>query len=501
MKLRLIFMVLVATVSLSGCMTITKQIQNTVANSTHYPAALGITEVSTSPPLVNVTRYKPYRTDPQSKQLAIALAVSGGGYRASNLVIGVLLGLEQYKDPRLQGNLLQNIDYISSVSGGGFGIGYYLSRLYGFEHKHATDYPQPVFSLKKQLSESLQYPAQKINGHYTGKGNVLNLDLSSMIDLGANHYDEYEQALNEALLGGTKNDFVLGDVFVPKYSNRKAYLPLWVVNATIYQNMGIFRFAPGVIAAYKLRGYRHMGKDQAIYRPYTDPNYASQLPFSVALAASSSVPFAMSATTLESESCSNQCYLQLFDGGLSDNLGLDSAYEMLSQNKAKQKLLIIVDASGSVPHAFSKEKESPGIFSMIWQVMNSGIDANHIIEKNDASKVVHAILCQEGAKNVLVAYLDLSEFPKAYDIPTSLSLTSAQQKQLFTIGQKIVSNSKTLQVSLRELLAGNQKVDACSPAVMKKIENAQRLTPHKLRNQPMKLKKPQISEGSGALAK
>lgn len=468
--MRFVVILLLLAVSLSGCMTITKQIRNTVTNADHYPSARAKNEsVSDHPPEVLLSNYKsvsdslsrPYQTP----KIAVALASSGGGYRASNLLIGVLLGLEQYHDPGLNGNLLENIDYISSVSGSNFGVGYYLSRLYAFKIKHFGEKPMPHFSLKEQVADLLKYPAQKIDGNYTGRGNVLNINLSSMIDLGANHYDKYETILNDAVLNNRYEPFVLGDDFIPVDSSKPALLPLWLVNATIYQNMGIFRFSPRVLAHYQIRGYRHLGTDHVLAKNYADPMYGMKLPYSVALAASSSVPFAMSSTTLTSDDCINECYMQLFDGGLSDNLGLDSAYQMLVQDKAPIKLLIIVDASGEKPHAYSKFKASPGIFSLMWRIMNSGIDATHLIERNNAKKFAHAMLCQAGAKNVIVAYLDLSSYPDAYKIPTSLHISNQQQLALLKIGQQLVAKDKALQDQLKQVLAGNLKVDSCSAKI------------------------------------
>ena len=56
------------------------------------------------------------------KDLVITVALSGGGLRAANLATGVLLALEQiHHEKKLRLNLLQEIDYFSTVSGGGFG--------------------------------------------------------------------------------------------------------------------------------------------------------------------------------------------------------------------------------------------------------------------------------------------------------------------------------------------------------------------------------------------
>ncbi|MEI7836280.1 MAG: hypothetical protein WCK05_07690, partial [Planctomycetota bacterium] len=60
----------------------------------------------------------------QDPAAGMALACSGGGMRAANLVAGVLLGLEELKkEPGSNANAPREVDYFSSVSGGGMGVG------------------------------------------------------------------------------------------------------------------------------------------------------------------------------------------------------------------------------------------------------------------------------------------------------------------------------------------------------------------------------------------
>ena len=456
-------------------MTITNQIQNAVATAKNYPAAPGVglqdQKVSASPPMVNIQDYKSVEKSPlrpyQRSDLAVAVAVSGGGYRASNLTIGVLLGLEKSRVNKLKGNLLEEVDYFSTVSGGGFGVGYYLEQLSLFLNKHQKEIPLPHYSLAESINQALKTPAGVQKNMYTGEGDVLDIDQTGVIELGVDHYDSYESLIYFGLLNGHQNDFSLGDIFIPADSKSEPMLPLWVVNATIYQNMAILPFTPKVLSDYKINVYRHLGVLSNLRGQPSDSGYASDFPYSVALAASSSVPFAMRSVTLGSGACPGGCYLQLFDGGLSDNLGMVSAYDMLMQDPAPMKLLIVIDAGKNHPSAFSQNETPPGIFSMIWQVMNSGIDASRLLVRNNVRQFANAILCQNGASNVLVAYLDLSQYPEADQIPTNLNLSSDQQKELLQVGQELVSQNSILQKSLPALLNGDHSIGAC-PAEMPK---------------------------------
>jgi hypothetical protein len=53
----------------------------------------------------------------QDSDIVIVVAISGGGQRAGNFGTGVLLGLEEIKAG--PGDLLDEVDYFSTVSGGG----------------------------------------------------------------------------------------------------------------------------------------------------------------------------------------------------------------------------------------------------------------------------------------------------------------------------------------------------------------------------------------------
>ena len=88
--------------------------------------------------MLNLTKYKSsHERNTQKNGIAMALAASGGGYRAAN-IIGRDVKLEKLHSNQLHGNLLQQIDYYSTVSGGGFGVGYYFAQLDNYLASHST---------------------------------------------------------------------------------------------------------------------------------------------------------------------------------------------------------------------------------------------------------------------------------------------------------------------------------------------------------------------------
>ena len=65
----------------------------------------------------------------QNPNIALGIGISGGGSRAQFFSMGVLLGLEEIEKSNLQRNFLSEIDYFSTVSGGCYSAGYYLTIL------------------------------------------------------------------------------------------------------------------------------------------------------------------------------------------------------------------------------------------------------------------------------------------------------------------------------------------------------------------------------------
>ena len=85
---------------------------------------------------VDLTGYKSVQTRAgQDASLGVAVAISGGGHRAGNFAVGVMLALEELTGgPSAVSNALMEIDYLSTVSGGGLAAATYVGSL----HDHLT---------------------------------------------------------------------------------------------------------------------------------------------------------------------------------------------------------------------------------------------------------------------------------------------------------------------------------------------------------------------------
>ncbi len=279
----------------------------------------------------------------QAPEVALALALSGGGMRAANFAVGVMLAMEQ--QPTLASNLLLETDYLSTASGGGFAAAAFLGAR--FEHLHQAATPRPVFSFAARvapetpLGEALR----------TGYGRMLTAPGCKTVTVARDRGHGFEQLLHDRLLAAASptaaargRTLVLGDLFRPVALPVAAeqLLPQWVANATSAESGVRVPLTPGVLARAFVTGYVHRCADRTLHDPYA-------LPWSVALKASASLPGVIPETVLATGHADTANRLHLTDGGVADNQGIITALEILRQvglrePGVRRKILIVVDA-------------------------------------------------------------------------------------------------------------------------------------------------------------
>ncbi|MCX2757686.1 patatin-like phospholipase family protein [Vibrio sp. Sgm 22] len=292
----------------------------------------------------------------QDNKVTLILSFSGGGTRAAALSYGVLQALRD-TDIEIDGeriNLLEEVDMISSVSGGSFTAAYY--GLYG--DKIFEDYEEAF--LYHEVSE----------------------DLISIL-LSPSYWFSYATRTDKAT--DYYDDNIFGDSTFADI--RREGAPYIVINATDISTGSRFSFT----------------------QEYFDLICSDLNSYSVSssVTASSAVPFVFTPVVLENK---NDCdksdhlqpsfeatsyrnrnlikslesyshkdevnYLHLVDGGITDNLGLLSVYEMseylrfndkeelqsLHKNQSARPIVIIsVDASTSPESGIRKSIEAPSM--------------------------------------------------------------------------------------------------------------------------------------------
>lgn len=226
----------------------------------------------------------------------IGLAISGGGSRAANFAASVMWELDRL-------GVLKHVQYISAVSGGALPAAYYS--LFRDDPKKWNEH-----ELKRVMSQ--------------------NFELSFLASI--------LNPFRWPLFFGTGYDRtdILASVFGNLVFENKTYgeIPrpdeqMLIVNATNLSWGGTFSF----------------NKSKVDYIQ----SDLKKLPVAVAVAASAAYPGVLRAVTLRNFGISwRRAYLHLIDGGVADNLALETLSEIygnhLKRAREKQCLLMLVDA-------------------------------------------------------------------------------------------------------------------------------------------------------------
>ena len=351
-------------------------------------------------PTVDLSYYRSVQERPgQDSTLALALAISGGGSRAANFAVGVMLGLEEIVLDG-QEDVLDQVDYLSTVSGGGFAGGAYINALYEhhyFDRKESFRFRDYVEGqVRTDLGRSYVAPLLGAN---------LNPRLLfTPIDDG----DALEKAIDDHVLGFRRRRFFnggrslrLGDLFVPRDSNRSAVrFPMHVANSSIIGTMAIFPFTPDILECYQVDGYSHRMRLR-----YMGKNFnAYQVPHAVGIKASGSFPVLISNSTLRSTYLPGRPFLHLMDGAMTDNLGFYTAVDLLLQDHAPRKGLLIIDADADIqPNTFSKRQGSVFSLRVLAGLTSSGLYAR----KNILSQELAVLQTSEGLQSFIFSFRDL----------------------------------------------------------------------------------------------
>jgi NTE family protein len=408
----------------------------------------------------------------------VALTFSGGGTRAAALAYGVLDKLQQTRIDKNNKSLLDEVDVISTVSGGSFTGAYYT--LFGnnifIEFKDKFLYRDLEAELFRQMINPLNW-WRLVSPYF------------SRIDLAAEIYDEsiFNRETYSTLI-------------------KKAKKPFLIINATNLYQGARFEFTG--------RQFHYLGSDIRSY------------PIARAVAASSAFPFLLSPISLvnyphpvgkkitpqdelASEDYRNNKrryytaknndiyanekehpYVHLMDGGLADNLGLRAIYDLyvredirtkINNGKIKRLLVIVVNAKATKRETFDKNEAPPGLKTTAYKTATVSMD-NYTFESlevfadlfQERIKAQQSIVaCQqlldrqarEGCKipqlaggNLKLYVVDLSfddlADPQLRDyfnsLPTSFKLSQEQVDNLIEVGGKLLEQHPEFQKFLAD---------------------------------------------------
>lgn len=418
---------------------------------------------------------KPYRFSPQvesnnTDSLFVCLAFSGGGTRAAALSYGVL---EKLRKTRItwkgvEKSLLDEVDCISSISGGSFTAAYYGL----FRDRIFQDFRAKFLDVDVQgtLIRQLFNPVNWVR---------LASPYFNRIDLAAEYYDEsvFEGKTFASLAEPSRRPFV-------------------ILNATNMVNGERFEFTQ--------EQFDFLVSDLNSY------------PVARAVAASSAFPFLLSPITLKNYPhtqfrlpqdyqsglgdyddnrlryywAKNRSiyvddkklpYLHLMDGGLADNIGLrpiEGAYrrtsgfirQLLNDGKIEKFVVIVVNAHTVEKDEISDDESPPGLFTVASKTATIAME-NYSVETIEAMKELHKERVK-AQKNIAACQKRLDQCPGStplpkfaadidpyvidvnfealknparrdyfLSLPTSFSLTQEQVDALIKVGPQLLEES------------------------------------------------------------
>ena len=297
-------------------------------------------------PSVSLDDYKSVQerdTKFQNPHIALGIGISGGGSRAQFFSMGVLLGLEEIQEDNSQRNFLNEIDYFSTVSGGCFSAGYYLTILKNKLFYDNCSFNEFYFSKADAYKDYVDKSANilsLLNNSRNEKGDKISM--TQRIDSDILQYD----ATNPENVNKFNSQMLLSDFFVPKSSTATPSLPMLVANGTAFNNGERIPFMPHIIRGLNLNSSLAPNK-ASIALNENEVNDGYDFPLTYAITASSAFPGVLPKVKFGVKN--QEKILCIVDGGASDNMGYKTLVELLHNDTKvndKNKKALFIDCLG-----------------------------------------------------------------------------------------------------------------------------------------------------------
>ncbi|MCD0469996.1 patatin-like phospholipase family protein [Flavobacterium sp. JAS] len=297
-------------------------------------------------PAVSLSDYKSVQERDkkfQNPNIALGIGISGGGSRAQFFSMGVLLGLEEIKENDGQRNFLNEIDYYSTVSGGCFSAGYYLTILKNKLFYDNCTFNEFYFSKADAYKDYVDKSANilsLLNNSRNEKGDKISM--TQRIDSDILQYD----AANPDNTNKFGTQMLLSDFFVSKDSKSIPSLPMFVANGTAFNNGERIPFMPHIIRGLNLNSSLAPNKAE-ISLNENKINDGYDFPVTYAITASSAFPGVLPKVKFGVKN--KDKILCIVDGGASDNMGYKTLVELLHNDTKvddKNKKALFIDCLG-----------------------------------------------------------------------------------------------------------------------------------------------------------
>ncbi len=324
-------------------------------------------------PLTSEPTFTMGRPQDLVQEYTIGVAFSGGGLRASAFAAGVLQGLADTKAG--EGDLLDSLAFISSVSGGSLTAAYYvLNGRTGLEHIKERVLMR---DFESHMNLSLAYPT----------------NWARILRGGLNDRANFAQVLDDQVFQHA--------TFADMYARGKP--DLWI-NATDLYHRTSFPFLPGLFNALcsDIRAFPVADAVAAsmavpvVFKPTVLKTFrgtcsAPDVPLIGAVQSDAPAPRLMRSMSEALHNYRDPAgpeFVKLVDGGVTDNFGLSSilmsrataknAYSPMTARDAiriKKLLFLIVDAGRGPSGTWNRQLDGPGGIDSAMAATDAAIDA------------------------------------------------------------------------------------------------------------------------------
>ncbi|MDQ6528735.1 patatin-like phospholipase family protein [Flavobacterium sp. LHD-85] len=339
-------------------------------------------------PSVNLNEYKSVQDRDsrlQNPNIALGVAISGGGSRAQFFSMGVLLGLEEIQEENSNRNFLNEIDYFSTVSGGCYSAGYYLTILKNKLQYDNCSFNEFYFSKADAFKSDVNKSANifsLLNNSRNEKGEKISM--AQRLDFEVLQYDSG----NPENQNKFKTQMLLSDFFIPRESKLNPQLPIMVANGTAYNNGERFPFMPHIIRALKINSSLAPNK-ASLSLDENNINNGYDFPLTYAITASSAFPGVLPKTKFGIKN--QDKILCVIDGGASDNMGYETLIELLhndSKVKDKNKKALFIDCLGQGKKAPFINDGKIGLLSLLETASLYTVQTRYMTFEKDVENVL-----------------------------------------------------------------------------------------------------------------
>ena len=312
-----------------------------------------------------------------SDEVFIILSFSGGGTRAAAFSYGAMEELAATPITFGGGKrrLLDEVDIISSVSGGSFTAAYYAL----YRDRLFTDFDRDFLKKNVQLSLALRV-VNPINWPRLAS------PYFDRIDLAAQCYDTllFKNHTYADLIAAGQRPFIVLNVTDMSQECRFEFTQSQF--DLLYSDLGTYPLARAVAAssAFPVLSSPLTLKNYPEGADYEEPEWVANGLDDID---NNSTRYRIAALTRSYEDATNRPYIHLLDGGISDNIGLrgptrsllstdgqDSILKMINKKQIKKVVVITVNAKPGADLGKDKHRRAPGVIGVLGTVTSAPMD-------------------------------------------------------------------------------------------------------------------------------